>query len=78
MQCDLYFDEWQVIKDTMLADAEAAECLSRAVVNQDIGQQPDLKIDCDEETMKRILEVARRCCPAAVPRINMALAAKLS
>jgi hypothetical protein len=72
MEFYLYFDEWEVIRKNIPVDSSASDCLQRAevVATEDVAQ-PDLKITCDEAATQMILDIARRCCPDALPRIKM-------
>jgi hypothetical protein len=72
MEFYLYFDEWAAIRNNMPVDSAAADCLQRAevIATEDLTK-PDLKISCDENASKIIMEIATRCCPDALPRIKM-------
>jgi hypothetical protein len=72
----LYFDEWELIKKNIPVDSTASDCLKRAeVIATEDEVQPDLKISCDEDASKLIVEIAKRCCPDVLPRIKMAFTA---
>jgi hypothetical protein len=64
MEVRLYSDEWQAIRNNIPEDSAAHDRLPRAVVTETNNQlEPNLKISCDEDATKVIIQAAKPCCP---------------